>query len=319
MIIVYTDTHLSHQPQYEVYDGRLVAYAETSQRAETIIAAIRSRKVGAIIPPRRFPLRHLYAVHQKQYVDFIRLRSAALNAGNELHPSYFMSDTYAPIVAGTYDASRRAADAALTGAELLLRGTRHVYSLCRPPGHHAAHHTMGGYCYFNNAAIAAEYLSRTGRIAILDIDFHHGNGVQDAFYDRSEVLYVSLHADPVISYPYSSGYTIEQGAHEGFGYTTNYPLSRQTNNKQYLRVLSKALARISDFSPDYLVVCTGFDTFYLDPIGGFQLTADVYPVIGNRIASLNLPTLLIQEGGYNVTHLGNLVADFLSGFNNKNG
>lgn len=314
MIVVYTDAHQHHQPRHEIYDGVPVAYAETAARADTIIEALRSRPEYDIRRPRRTNLRHILAVHQRPYVEFIQRQSQQLSAAAELPPSYFMSDTYAPITRGTYRAARRAVDAALTGAQLVAGGEPAVYSLCRPPGHHAAHHAMGGYCYFNNAAIAAQFLSEHGRAAIVDVDFHHGNGTQEAFYDRSDVLYASLHAHPRDRYPYYSGFSNEQGRGTGKGFTINRPLPLGTGDKAYVRQLRQVLVAVQDFAPDYLVVSVGFDTFIGDPIGGFALTPPVYWQIGRLLAELNLPSLLIQEGGYNVTYLGELAANFLEGF-----
>jgi acetoin utilization deacetylase AcuC-like enzyme len=314
MKIIYTDAHLSHNPPSEIYDGVLESYAEKSSRAEVIIEALRTAELGPIIQPKHFPLKHIQAVHQKQYIDFLRSRSENLAKNAVLYPSFFMSDTYAPVTPGTFSSSLAAVDAALTGADLLLKGEQWAYSLCRPPGHHAAHHTMGGYCYFNNAAIAAHYLSSRGRVAILDIDFHHGNGTQDAFYDRGDVLYVSLHADPSNNYPYSSGFADERGSYEGQGTTINYPLAKTTSNRQYLRCLKQALADIEAFGPDYLIVSAGFDTLVSDPIAGLQLDETAYPLIGTAIATLQLPTLIVQEGGYDVAKLGTVVSEFLRSF-----
>jgi acetoin utilization deacetylase AcuC-like enzyme len=314
MTIVYTDAHRQHDPQFEIYDGERVAYAEQAGRAEAIRAALSARDFGPWVVPQRFNERYLRAIHQPAYIEFVRQRSTALAADDVLYPSYFMSDTYAPIVAGTYPAARAAANAALTGAQLLLAGEASAYSLCRPPGHHAAHTAMGGYCYFNNAAIAANYLSEHGRVAILDIDFHHGNGTQEAFYDRSDVLYVSLHANPQRRYPYSSGFAGETGRGNGQGFNVNIPLALTTNNSRYLRMLEAALQHVQDFNPDYLVVSAGFDTFQDDPIGGLSLTASVYEAIGEHIGNVRLPTLIVQEGGYNIDRLGELAGLFLTGF-----
>jgi acetoin utilization deacetylase AcuC-like enzyme len=317
MTIVYTDAHKAHQPPKEIYDGELADYAESAARADSIIGALREQKLGDIVSPEKFPIDHIYALHQRQYVDFLKMRSEGLGEGKVLYPSYFMSDTYAPITDGTYSAALAAVDAALTGAERVLGGENYVYTLCRPPGHHAGHHAMGGYCYFNNAAIAANYMSAKGKVAILDIDFHHGNGTQDAFYDRDDVLYVSLHADPTGNYPYSSGYEDEKGRGAGTGFNINYSLSLDTGNDQYLEVLAKALEDVQDFKPDFLVVSLGFDTFNEDPIAGLKLTLPVYADMGNMVRKLELPTLLVQEGGYNVEHLGEMAAGFLSSFADK--
>ncbi len=313
MTIVYTDAHLAHQPPHEIYEGELVAYAEKAARAEVIIKAIREQGEHRIIAPKEFPIEHIYAVHQRSYVDFLQKRSEKLEKGRVLYPSYFISDTYAPVTPGTYVASCQAVNVALTAAEQLLTSQQPVYALCRPPGHHAEHHSMGGYCYFNNAAVAAMYLSAQGKVAILDIDLHHGNGTQHTFYDRDDVLYVSLHADPSVMYPHISGFTDEQGRGAGLGYTINYPMPLGTGDKQYLAKLHQALQDIQHFKPDFLVVSVGFDTFIKDPIGGFKLTIPVYKQLASHIADLQLPTLLVQEGGYNVEHLGMMATTFLSG------
>jgi acetoin utilization deacetylase AcuC-like enzyme len=172
---------------------------------------------------------------------------------------------------------------------------------------------MGGYCYFNNAAIASHYLSQHGKVALLDVDFHHGNGSQDIFYERDDVLYVSIHADPRVRFPYSTGFASELGSGRGRGFNRNYPLALGTSDDAYLSALDVTLADVSGFEPAFLVVSLGFDTYRDDPIGGFALGSDVYTTIGERIASLGLPTLLVQEGGYNVEALPGLVQNFLKG------
>ncbi len=230
--------------------------------------------------------------------------------------THFITDTYAPVARHTYRAAGQAVDVALTAADKLLAGENLVYGLCRPPGHHAEHRSMGGYCYFNNAAIAAEYLSQHGKVAILDIDFHHGNGTQHSFYERSDVLYVSLHADSTVRYPYSSGFADERGHGAGRGYTRNYPLPLGTTNSEYLHALRQALRHIAGFVPDYLVVSAGFDTYSQDPIGGFALSVDGYHAIGQTISSLNVPTVVLQEGGYCVEALGDIAHSFLQGLQN---
>jgi len=315
MYVIYSPDHQVHNPSHELYDGRAEPYAERPERAESIIAALRRSGKHHIARPRRFPLLHIYRVHQRQYVACLRKRTAALPTGTTLHPSYFLMDTYTPLTPGTFTAARTAVDVALTGAQYITGRSKAIaYSLCRPPGHHAEHAAMGGYCYFNNAAIAAEFLAVQGKVAILDIDFHHGNGTQHAFYGRSDVLYVSLHADPVVRFPYSSGFADEQGNGAGLGYNHNYPLPLGTGDDAYMRALGGALAAIESFQPAYLVVSAGFDGYKHDPIGGFALTIPGYHAIGKRIAALQLPTLLIQEGGYHIADLGALAGSFLDGF-----
>ena len=314
MLVIYTPNHARHDPPFELYDGRTAPYAETAGRAEAIVARLRQDSSFRIHPPKHYPVKHIQQVHHEAYVRSLRSRSRQLTGDEVLYPSYFITDTYAPVTPHTYRAAIGAVDTALTGAEAILHGENTVYALCRPPGHHAEHTSMGGYCYFNNAAVAANYLSRRGRVAILDIDFHHGNGTQHAFYGRSDVLYVSIHADPTVRYPYISGFKNERGRGEGLGFTKNYPLPLGTTNNEYLRHLQKTLRDINNFSPDYLVVSAGFDTYKSDPIGGFGLTASCYQQIGREIAAANLPTLLLQEGGYNVEALGELAHNFLKAF-----
>lgn len=314
MTIVYTDKHRLHRPPYEFYDGKRAVNADQAERADVIIAALREQSEHTIIAPKEFPISHIHSVHHERYVKFLKDRSADLGDRRVLYPSYFLSDTHAPITAGTYEASMAAVNAALTAAEKVLGGERVAYALCRPPGHHAAHHATGGYCYFNNAAIAAEYLSSRGRIAILDIDYHHGNGTQDAFYDRENPLYISLHADPAEAYPFSSGFADERGYGAGLGYNINYALPPETDNGLYLKTLGNALQDINKFRPDFLVVSVGFDTFEDDTIGGLGLTIPAYAEIGNMINGLGLPTLLVQEGGYDIPHLPVMTTNFLRQF-----
>jgi|SRR3989344_16524 len=311
-IIIYSDKHLNHNPPYEIYDGIKESYAEKPERVLSIVNFLKKNGLK-IVSPSNFSDDYIGEVHHKEYIHFLKKGSASLAKNKVLYPSYFIMDTYTPIVAKTYEAARSSVDVALTGAKAILDGERLAYSLCRPPGHHADSKTMGGYCYFNNAAIAANYLSKYGKVAILDIDFHHGNGTQDIFYDRSDVLYISIHADPKFKLPYSSGFTDEKGRGEGFGFNKNYPLALGTTDDQYLEVLQQTLRDIRDFDPKFLVVSAGFDTYEKDPIGGFKLTSPFYEVIGKNINSLKLPTLIIQEGGYAIDALGKIAYSFFQG------
>ncbi len=191
------------------------------------------------------------------------------------------------------------------GAELILKGERLVYALCRPPGHHAAADMAAGFCYFNNAAIAAEILTRAGkRTAILDIDVHHGNGTEAIFYDRADVLTVSIHAHPKRFYPFFWGYAEETGRGAGEGFNLNLPLERGTTLKPYLAALDVALRRVSDFAPDVLVLAAGLDIAVDDPFKGFAIATPEFAEIGKAIAALKLPMLVVQEGGYPSPSLG---------------
>jgi acetoin utilization deacetylase AcuC-like enzyme len=215
----------------------------------------------------------------------------------------------------TYAVARASAETALTGAELILSGReRIVYALCRPSGHHAGPRVFGGYCYFNNVATAAEFLAPSGTVATLDIDYHHGNGTQEFFEERKYVFTSSIHGDPRVEYPYFWGYADEKGRGQGQGTNLNVPLAGRADAKTYLRAVDKVRKALRAFAPDYLVVAAGFDTHQTDPIGGFALQTEDYREIGARLASLGLPTLICQEGGYNTEVLGDCVHGFLSGF-----
>ena len=338
MITIASPEHAQHRAPHEFLDGRLIPPYESPERAELLLAAVERAGFGPIVAPRAFGEAPLRAVHAPDFLEYLEHAYGRwVAAGGDpaavlpstlavrwmnrpcLHPlvapGYYSFDLSAPIVAGTYRAARASADVALTGAALLLEGEPLAYALCRPPGHHAGSDLYGGYCYLNNAAVAAELLVRSGapRVAILDIDFHHGNGTQQIFYGRDDVLFVSIHADPAREYPYFGGYAGERGAGAGAGFTLNLPLEAGVDDARYLAVLDQALAAVRAFAPRYLVLSAGFDTFGGDPIGDFALTSAAYPAIGQRIAALGLPTLAVQEGGYAVAALGENAAGLLRG------
>ena len=227
---------------------------------------------------------------------------------------YWCWETMTPLVAGSYRAARAAVDVALTAADLLLAGDAAVYGLARPPGHHCPRSAFGGYGLFNYSAAASAYLAnRVGRVAVLDVDYHHGNGTQQIFYHRDDVLYVSLHADPDRAFPYFVGWADEGGAGPGEGFTLNLPLPAGCTNDRYLTALETALERIAEHAAAVLVVSLGFDTYGQDPIADFALSTDVYHEVGRRVASLGLPTLILQEGGYFVPKLGENARTWLRG------
>ena len=220
------------------------------------------------------------------------------------------------ISAGTWEAARAAADVAVSAADRVRAGARAAFALCRPPGHHAARDLYGGYCFLNNAAIAAQYLRDQGaaRVAILDVDFHHGNGTQDIFYDRADVFFASLHGDPAEAFPYFSGYADETGSGPGEGYTLNFPLARGTDFRSWRQALELALNRIRSFRADALVVSLGVDTFEADPISFFRLRSTDFTAYGHLIGAAALPTLFVLEGGYAVEEIGVNVVNVLTGF-----
>lgn len=350
MRVIYSSDHTLHNPQYEFLDGRLVPYYESPERAEIIHAALVAAKIGPIVPPRAFGMEPIRAVHTAEYLSFfehIYERWIAAGGAEEgvlpttfavrrMHrhspdplaePGYYCFDLSGVIVADTFAAACRSAEVALTGATLLLDGERSAYALCRPPGHHASADLYGGYCFLNNAAIAAQYLldaenavssqaNNPVSVAILDIDFHHGNGTQEIFYNRNDVLYVSIHANPARHYPYFLGRDDERGEGAGEGYNLNIPLERGVSDARYLDVLDRALEAVAAYHPTWFIVSAGFDTFGEDPVArnDFALTADVFTTISARIAALGLPTLHVQEGGYAIAALGENVVRYLQGF-----
>ncbi|MDZ4719142.1 MAG: histone deacetylase family protein [Roseiflexaceae bacterium] len=342
MITITTPDHALHAAPHEFLDGQIVPAFESPARAEIIHAALRAAAFGPILPPRQFGEKPLLAVHDASYLRFLETiyqRWVAAGATPAAvipstfaarwmnrpcndplaEPGYYLFDGSAPIMADTYRIASQAANAALTAADLLLQGERAAYALCRPPGHHAGSDLGGGYCYLNNAAIAAQYLRQhSERVAVLDIDFHHGNGTQQIFYERGDVLVVSIHADPARNYPYFSGYADESGQGSGTNANLNIPLTGTPTNDDYMIALEQAGARIASFAPGFLVVSAGLDTYSGDPVAengaGFALTQAAYPLIGARIADLGLPTLFAQEGGYGVAALGENVVALLRGF-----
>ncbi|MCL4507564.1 MAG: histone deacetylase family protein [Chloroflexi bacterium] len=357
MLIVSSDHHLQHHPELEFFEGELKRYHDTPERASIVLAALREAGVGPIIPPQDYGLTPILALHSPDYVDYLQhayqrwVADGGIAAG--VYPDsfpvrrmsrrpaklsalagFYAFDLTAIIAAGTWEAAYYAAQCALTAAHRVRDGAGAAFALCRPPGHHAHADLCGGYCFLNNAAIAANWLASAGsvslkedaalashpptqRIAMFDIDFHHGNGSQDLFYERSDVLFVSIHGDPDRQYPYYLGAATETGSGEGVGYTVNYPLDAGITDDRYLQVLRLAIERIARHQPEFLVVSLGVDTFAGDPFGDFQLTAAAYPRIGAEIAQLNLPTVFIMEGGYAIEQLGRNVAGVLIGFQTK--
>jgi acetoin utilization deacetylase AcuC-like enzyme len=230
------------------------------------------------------------------------------------HLGYYCNDTVTPILADTWEAAYWSAQTAVAAAGAVDAGASLAYALCRPPGHHVAHDLYGGYCYLNNAAIAAESLARRGRRpAIIDIDYHHGNGTQAIFYDRGDVFFSSIHADPEEEYPYYSGFAHELGRDAGEGLTLNLPMPLDTGEADYLRALGFALDAIAVFAPDVVIVSTGFDTLAGDPHGGMQLETGSFQAIGRLLTTLKLPLLVVQEGGYALPSLGLSLEQLLAG------
>ncbi|MCH8278844.1 MAG: histone deacetylase family protein [Proteobacteria bacterium] len=339
MLTIYSDDHRLHSGQFELNDGELQPCFERPERADLVLEGIEKAAIGDIITPDDFGLDPIRRVHDARFVDFLQkawgLWAAegrdcdalplvwAVRGMRQIEPqhidgklSYFSFDAGTPITAGTWRAITAAANVALTGAAKLRGGERRVFSLCRPPGHHAASDYYGGYCFLNNAAIAAQYLLDQGakRVAILDVDYHHGNGTQSIFYDRDDVLFVSIHGDPDQEYPYFLGRADECGTGAGEGCNANFPLRWQSSAASWFTALDKGRQLIAEYSPDYVVVSLGVDTYEGDPISQFRLTKDDFLTVGRRIASLGLPTLFVLEGGYAIADIGTNVSNVLIGF-----
>jgi acetoin utilization deacetylase AcuC-like enzyme len=252
------------------------------------------------------------------YVFPIRLRERK-PVDEEVQAGYYCIDTFTPLTRNALVAAKASANCALTGAALIRDGERLVYALCRPPGHHAERSVYGGFCYFNNAAIAAHALSARGRVAVLDIDFHHGNGTQDIFYARGDVLTISIHGDPSYAYPYFAGFVDERGTGAGEGCNHNFPLPEDVTDDQYLATLGEALALVRQFAPVALVLSVGLDIAKGDPTGAWSVTPDGFERIGAAVAALDLPTLAVQEGGYDTRVIGRNARALVTGLQREVG
>lgn len=338
MQIIYNDRHGLHAVQN--LQGRPYDVLEVPARVEAIRTAVEAARIGVLNTPQDHGVAPILAVHDPAYVEFLRTAYAEHAAYNgspepvypETFPSRYMRHTpkkplgvtgfYAldadsPILEGTWEAAYGSVQCALTAADHLIAGKSLVYALCRPSGHHAYADRYAGFCYLNNAAVAARYIQQShgvDRVAILDIDYHHGNGTQAVFYTDPSVLFCSIHGHPDEAYPYYSGMPDERGEGAGLGCNWNFPLPRGTDGETYLPILDEALACVRSFDPRLLIVSVGFDICINDPFGGFRITPDDLQEIGRRIAALKLPTLLVQEGGYLLQMLGAEAVAFLNAF-----
>lgn len=340
MLTVYSEDHQGHAPKYELTFGKFVPCFEKPSRAEMVLDRVKAVGLGAVIAPEAFGPAPLAQVHSETYLAFLEAawelwtaqtgseadalpEAFAARGLRQVEPEsiygrlgYYAIDAAAPITPGTWAAARSAADAALTAQRQVAEGAPAAFALCRPPGHHAAGDTMGGYCYLNNAAIAAQAFSDQGaaRVAVLDVDYHAGNGTQSIFYRRGDVLFASIHGHPKMEYPYYLGYADETGEGEGEGANLNYPLVHGTEWPAYQEALDDACAKIAAYGPDALVVSLGVDTFKDDPISKFRLESKHYPLIGEKIARLKRPTVFVMEGGYAVEEIGINAVGVLTGF-----
>lgn len=339
MKTVFSDKHQLRNVKTELAGGQLVPPFECPVRAEHILNRVNQVDLGKVVPPESHGLDPILRIHDRKYVHFLEscwadwqkagysgeaipivfpVRTMRQILPNDIDGQlgYYALGAETSIADGTYEAARAAVDVALTAQDLIAAGEQSAFALCRPPGHHAAADLFGGYCFFNNAAIAAQAFLDQGasRVAILDVDFHHGNGTQSIFYDRDDVLFLSLHGDPIDAFPHFLGYKDENGIGEGDGFTANYPMKPGTEYVDWQEALKQACARISAYAPDALIISLGVDTFENDPISFFKLKSDDFKRYGAELAKLRLPTLFVMEGGYAVEEIGINAVNVLTGF-----
>ena len=307
-------------------------YVERPARIEALLEGLGTMALFSPVSLRHFGEKSIRAVHDDGFVRYLKAVCEKLATSRPVYPyvfpvrrperqpkdlavraGYYCIDTFTPLDRNAYRAARGAVDVAMTAATEVLQGRRLAYALCRPPGHHAERRVFGGFCYFNNVAAAAHMLSAHGKVAVLDIDFHHGNGTQDIFYERDDVLTVSIHGHPNHAYPYFSGFADETGSGKGLGLNRNFPLPEGADEKLYLDNLARAVRLIERFHPTFLAVSLGFDTMKGDPTGSFLLTAESLRKAGRLVGALGLPNLVVQEGGYNLRSLRRGVVAFFHG------
>lgn len=336
--VLYTPIHREHEPSFFFVTGRFTPAQERIDRAEQLRDA--AVQAGCeLVAAAEHGLGPVADVHTPDYLCFLqdghRRWSEIPGAAPEIVPNvfavpglqhgypervvgqagYHMQDLASPIGPGTTAAALASANLAADAAQRVLKGAKAAYAICRPPGHHAYRERGGGVCYFNNAAIAAQLLRRHGRrVAVIDIDVHHGNGTQGIFYERSDVYFVSLHRDPANYHPYFCGYAQERGAGAGLGYNLNLPLPAETGDDAYLVALEHACRRLAAYSPDALVISLGLDAHEHDPFKGLKVTTEGFRRIGERLGRLGMPSVMVQEGGYDCDHIGANLVHFLDGF-----
>ncbi|MCK3780064.1 histone deacetylase family protein [Ensifer sesbaniae] len=333
----YAEEQKRHNPKAFLSSGAPQPNPEQPERVERLLAG--ARAAGCEIQrPQDHGLGPIAAVHTPEYLDFLehiyqrwqRIAEASEEVIPNIHPlardgrypasavgqaGYHMADTACPISGETWDSVRWSAWSAVDAADAVMAGERAAYALCRPPGHHAFADVAGGFCFVNNSAVAAQrFLTNASRVVILDVDLHHGNGTQGIFYQRADVLTISIHADPVRFYPFFWGHADERGEGPGLGYNLNLPLERKSGDAEFLAGLDVAFRRIRAYAPDALVVALGLDAFEGDPFGGLSVSSPGFARIGEAIAGLGIPTAIVQEGGYLCDALSDNLTAFLTGF-----
>jgi acetoin utilization deacetylase AcuC-like enzyme/GNAT superfamily N-acetyltransferase len=323
---------LYYNDNHRIHHVRERGYVEAPVRIDSILKEIKKTELFEHRQTRHFSEKYITAVHDKKFVNYLKRVCSTLPENKSVYPyvfpirnaarppkelavraGYYCIDTFTPINGNAYAAARGAVDCGMTAALEVLEGRRLAYALVRPPGHHAEHRAFGGFCYFNTAAVVAQHLSAQGRVAVLDIDYHHGNGTQNIFYERSDVLTVSIHGHPRFAYPYFSGFAEEKGEGAGLGFNFNYALPEKMDGEGYAEVLRRALRVISDFDPAFVVLGLGLDPAKGDPTGTWLLQARDFFQNGKLIGAMGRHTVVVQEGGYRIRSLGVNAANFFQG------
>lgn len=344
----FSEEQLLHTPQQFMRLGRISAPTDLPSRAHSLQGALVARGIAVEAPP-DYGRQPLESIHSPDYLDYLEsafsrwqaLRGPGVDPGPEVLPNlspyysgrietagrgpcpspsivaqtgYYLSDLSCPIGPHTWRSALRSTHSAVAAAEHVAASGGAAYALCRPSGHHAHRDRAGGFCYLNSSAAAAARLLQTwSKVAVLDVDAHHGDGTQNIFYQRADVMTVSLHADPAGYYPFYTGYAHERGHGAGEGCNLNLPLPHGAGNDPFLRALDTALAALAGYGPQALVLALGFDTYKDDPISVLRLDIDAYRDIGARVAGLGVPTVVVQEGGYMVQAIGQALDAFLEG------
>lgn len=318
--------------KHEIHHINQKGYVESPIRIKSILKGLENLNIFDKYDAKEFSEKHIKEVHNPKFFDYLKKVCSNLGKKESIYPyifpirnqtrppkelairaGYYCIDTFTPLNKNAYLAAKAAVDCTLTAAEKILDGYRFCYSLVRPPGHHAERNAFGGFCYFNSAAIAANFLSKHGKVAVLDIDYHHGNGTQDIFYKRGDVYTLSIHGAPNFAYPYFSGFKEETGHGEGLGFNHNIPLPEHCSPTQYQLALKSAINLIKKFNPKFVVISLGFDTAKNDPTGSWEQTPEDFKNNAKLLAGLNLPLLIVQEGGYKSKSLPGLAKNFFHG------
>ncbi len=318
--------------KHDIHHVHERGYVEAPVRIKKILKEIELSGIFKTIPPKNYPLKHILAVHDSEYVKYLEKVCQNVPANKSIYPyvfpirnaarrpvdlpvraGYYCIDTFTPLNQNAFIAAKRAVDCVLTATDELLGGNDITYALVRPPGHHAERKAFGGFCYFNNNAVAAQYLASHGKVSILDIDYHHGNGSQNIFYDRSDVQTISIHGHPKFAYPYFTGFEDEKGKGKGEGFNINYALKENIDGAEYRTFLKKAIKNIEEFDPRFLIIALGLDPAKGDPTGTWSLSANDFEENGIMLGKMKIPVVVVQEGGYKVRSVGVNARRFFEG------